>query len=83
VTFVTILLILSALFAGLFNPVFLPVFLTLLLIKSVPDLLILEITARNYGKNRLLRWFIPSQIVYPFYVVGVILCSVFIKPEWK
>jgi cellulose synthase/poly-beta-1,6-N-acetylglucosamine synthase-like glycosyltransferase len=83
VTFVTILLIISVLFAGLFRPAFLLVFLTLLLIKSVPDLLILDITTRNYGKNQLLKWFIPSQIVYPFYVVGAILCSVFMKPKWK
>ena len=42
------------------------------LIKSVPDYLILRNTAVRYDKKSLLKWFIPSQFVYPFYIIAVI-----------
>lgn len=44
----------------------------LLLIKSVPDYLLLRNTCRRYGKKKLMRWFIPAQLVYPIYVAAVI-----------
>ena len=76
VTFIIVLLQLSLLIAGIFNPVFLPVFLAIFLLKSIPDLMILRNTAARYGKKKLMRWFLPSQFVYPFYVIGVLLDSI-------
>ena len=80
VTFVTILLLCSVLVTGLFVPEFLPVFLVILLLKSIPDTVILRNTIRRYGKGKLMKWFIPSQLVYPFYVLAVVLRLV-LTPE--
>jgi biofilm PGA synthesis N-glycosyltransferase PgaC len=76
VTFVTILLQVTVLAAGLFNPAFFYVFLTIFLLKSVPDFLILRNTSLRYGKSELMRWFLPAQIIYPFYVLGVFFYSI-------
>jgi poly-beta-1,6-N-acetyl-D-glucosamine synthase len=75
VTFVTIITLVSVLVAGLINPLYIKVLIAIFLLKSIPDFLILKNTCGRYGKRKLLRWFIPSQIVYPFYVLGVILYS--------
>jgi cellulose synthase/poly-beta-1,6-N-acetylglucosamine synthase-like glycosyltransferase len=71
VTFVTILLEWFLLVTGIFNPVFFLVLLTALLLKSVPDFLILRNTASRYHKSSLMRWFLPSQIIYAFYILFV------------
>jgi glycosyltransferase involved in cell wall biosynthesis len=76
VTFVTILTQASFLIAGIFIPEFLLLFLAVLVIKSVTDYLILNNTTTRYGKKHLMKWFLPSQLIYPFYVLAVILFSV-------
>jgi poly-beta-1,6-N-acetyl-D-glucosamine synthase len=83
VTFVTI--ILNALFlAGtIANREFFILFLASFVIKSIPDFLILSLTTGRYNKRYLLKWFIPSQIVYPFYVITVIFRAIFYKNGWK
>lgn len=48
-------------------------------IKSIPDYLILSNTTKRYGKIRLMRWFLPSMIIYPFYVISVIISSLVFK----
>lgn len=79
VTFVTIILILSLLVAGFWDPMFFVAFLGVLLVKSIPDFLILRNTSIRYGKSNLMIWFLPAQIVYPFYVFGVAIYSFFSK----
>jgi cellulose synthase/poly-beta-1,6-N-acetylglucosamine synthase-like glycosyltransferase len=79
VTFVTILLQWSLLIAGIFNPVFLPVLLATFLLKSVPDFFILRNTASRYGRERLLGIFIPSELIYPLYVISVFFCYLISK----
>ncbi len=46
-----------------------------LFIKSIPDYLILRNTTIRYNKRSLLRWFVPSQLVYPFYVIASVVFS--------
>ncbi len=75
VTFLAIIVQASLLVNGIFYPQSLWIFLTVFLLKSVPDFLILSNTAKRYGKRELLNWFIPSQIVYPFYVLSVVCYS--------
>ncbi len=77
VTFVAILLICSVFVASFLNRVLIKVFLVLWLVKSVPDFLILYNTSGRYGKGKLINWFFPVQIIYPFYVISVI-ASLFI-----
>lgn len=73
VTFVTILVQLSALTAGFFDLVFFTVFGVSLLMKAVPDYLILRNTCLRYGKRSLMKAFVPAEIIYPFYIVSVLL----------
>jgi hypothetical protein len=74
ITFVTILAELSALIAAVFIREFLWVFAAIVAIKSVPDFLILYNTTGRYGKRPLMKWFLPSQLVYPFFIIAVLLC---------
>jgi poly-beta-1,6-N-acetyl-D-glucosamine synthase len=77
VTFVTILLQLSLLVAIVFDLSYIWLYLTVFLIKSIPDFLILLNTTLRYGREDLMKWFLPVQLIYPFYVLSVILFSVF------
>jgi biofilm PGA synthesis N-glycosyltransferase PgaC len=80
VTFVTILSELTTLLAGFFNTAFWLVWLTIFVVKSIPDYLIIKNTASRYGMQQLMRWFIPSQALYPFYVTAVLLYP---GSDWK
>ncbi len=77
VTFFTISLEISLLAAALANKLYLPVLLVVFFVKSVPDFLILQNTASRYSEQRLIKWFLPAQVIYPFYVMSVFFCSVF------
>jgi len=83
VTFVTILLQISLIVAGIFKPVLFLAFLAVFVIKSVPDFLILNNTASRYGKSNLMVWFVPSQLLYPLYILSVSLLSFKMKSKWK
>jgi poly-beta-1,6-N-acetyl-D-glucosamine synthase len=76
VTFVTICLQAFLTAAAIFSPEFLMVFLAALLIKSVPDLIILHNTTVRYKRKNLIKWFLSAQVVYPFYVLAIVLISV-------
>jgi cellulose synthase/poly-beta-1,6-N-acetylglucosamine synthase-like glycosyltransferase len=75
VTFVSIVLQSSYLIACFVYPDLIWVFLAILVLKSVPDFLILLNTSQRYGKRNLMRWFLPSQLIYPFYVLTVVFYS--------
>jgi cellulose synthase/poly-beta-1,6-N-acetylglucosamine synthase-like glycosyltransferase len=72
VTFVTILCEITLMIASVFNLLFLTGFLIFFLAKSVPDFLILRNTAWRYDKKNLMKWFLPSGLIYPFYVLAVV-----------
>jgi glycosyltransferase involved in cell wall biosynthesis len=74
-TFVAIFLQLSVFVALFFNLSFMLPFFVILILKSIPDFLILKSTTLRYGKKRLMRWFLPAQLIYPFYVISVVLYS--------
>jgi glycosyltransferase involved in cell wall biosynthesis len=82
VTFVTILLQVFLMVAGVFNPVFLLVYFAVFAIKSIPDFLILRNITSRYGKTSLMRWFFPSQIIYPFYILIVSIYSFKCGNRW-
>jgi len=58
---------------SLFNPALWIVFAAAFILKSIPDFLILENTSRRYGIENIMRWFLPSAILYPFYVISVLV----------
>jgi biofilm PGA synthesis N-glycosyltransferase PgaC len=75
VTFAAVLLQFFYFIAGLIYPVLSAVFLIIFILKSVPDFLILLNTSGRYNKKYLLRWFLPAQVIYPFYVLSVVFYS--------
>ncbi|MFZ2340063.1 MAG: glycosyltransferase [Bacteroidales bacterium] len=83
VTFVTIFTQVLLFLYGFFNPGFLKVFAVYTLLKSIPDFLILHNTTGRYGRRKLLRWFVPSQLVYPLYVVSVLPFSFRGRSVWQ
>lgn len=82
VTFVTICFQAFLTVAVFFKPFFLTVLVSAILIKSIPDFIILRNTIRRYKGKRVLKWFFPSQIVYPFYVLAVVFLSFRHKGRW-
>jgi hypothetical protein len=72
VTFVTILILPSLAILSFFNPLFIQVLVISFLIKAVPDFLILFNTTGRYSRRPLLRWFLQAELMYPFYVLGVL-----------
>ncbi len=75
VTFVTILVQLILMICGLFFPGWLWVFAVFFVLKSIPDFLILYNSAMRYNETTLMKWFVPSQLIYPLYVLAVSLYS--------
>ena len=75
-TFFTIILQISYMIGGLINPDLILVFLSIFVLKSVPDFLILLNTSSRYGKGELMWWFLPVQVVYPLYVLSVIISAI-------
>jgi cellulose synthase/poly-beta-1,6-N-acetylglucosamine synthase-like glycosyltransferase len=75
VTFVTISIQTVLLIASFIDLNYFGCFLFFLAIKSIPDFLLLYNTTERYGKLNLLKWFLPTQIVYPIYVLVVTLAG--------
>ncbi|NMC38692.1 MAG: glycosyltransferase [Bacteroidales bacterium] len=73
VTFAAALLLTGLFISGMVKISLLPVFLAALVMKSVPDYLLLSYTAHRYGNKKIMKWFLPSTIIYPFFVLSVIL----------
>ena len=53
-------------------------------IKACIDALLLTSVCRHYGRGQVMRWFLPVQLVYPFYLVGVGTAALLgFRAEWK
>lgn len=81
VTFITIILELAYFAASLINSDLIIVFFTILIIKSVPDFLILFNTSGRYNKRKLMWWLFPAQVIYPFYVISVVTYSLIFREK--
>jgi cellulose synthase/poly-beta-1,6-N-acetylglucosamine synthase-like glycosyltransferase len=82
VTFVTIMDLLILLAAGFINPLFFKYLGVGFIIKSLGDMIILAEMTRRRSRNDLLLWVLPSQVIYPFYVLAVSVYSLFRKRTW-
>jgi poly-beta-1,6-N-acetyl-D-glucosamine synthase len=51
--------------------------------KLVVDLPLMFSAARFIGKPKLIWYYLPMQLIYPFYIISVAVLSLFIKFEWK
>jgi biofilm PGA synthesis N-glycosyltransferase PgaC len=83
VTFVTIISIIFFMFAGIINHELWLLFLLSFIIKSIADYPLLKEITKKYQKTSLLKWFVPSQIIYPFYVLVVACYSLVAGNKWK
>ena len=75
-TFVTICLQAFLTAAAFKSHLFFLIFLAALLIKSVPDFMVLYNTTGRYDRRNLMKWFLPAQLIYPFYVLVILFVSV-------
>jgi len=81
VIFVTVNLEITLLIALFMSPVLIWAFLLVLILKSIPDFLILLNTSGRYGKRELIRWFLPAQLTYPFYILAVVFYSLIFREK--
>ena len=81
VIFAGVILQVSYLILSLIYPDLIWVFLLVVVLKSFPDFLILRNTSERYGRKRLMRWFLPAQLIYPFYVISVVLYSLIFRDK--
>ncbi len=58
-------------------------FLLLLLIKALVDFPLLLSFAKFFGQQKLLLYFLPLEILYPFYVVLTAISGQFVSVKWK
>ena len=53
-------------------------------IKGIADWVLLRSVCAHYGRSRWLRWYLPVQLMYPFYLVAIGTAALLgIKAEWK
>jgi len=76
------LTVLSSFIAGFFNPFFFLAFGGLIFLKMIADFpLMMGITSFT-GQQRLMRWYVPFQVVYPVYIVVAGMLSFFGRQKW-
>ncbi len=82
--FVTSAGILGGLLLGLIIQEFFRAALVAWSLKAVVDAVLLASVCRHYGRGELMRWFVPVQLVYPFYLVGIGTAALLgFRTEWK
>lgn len=59
------------------------IYIILLLSKWLIDFILLFLVATFFDRSKSLFYFVPVQIIYPFYIMGVSIASIFLKFEWK
>ena len=69
--------------AGLIVPWALAIFLLFVLLKLFIDLPLLQAFSEFSNKGNLLRYMLPFEIIYPFYIPVAALKGLFFSYEWK
>ncbi len=81
--FLTNLAIIISLAMSIFNKSFLLYFFIIFSTKLISDFFLLYLFSCYYKFKKLMIYYLPTQIIYPFYVLLIGLLSLFIKPKWK
>lgn len=81
-TFTSVLFQAVTFVAACFNHTFIYIYALSVVLKSVPDWFILHNVTQRYGRQPLMKWFLPSQVIYPFYVIAV-AAKAFLLPGKK
>ncbi len=61
----------------------LKIFLIAFIIKAISEFVILYVGLKLFNLRKLLYYFIPMIIIYPFYIFITPILSLFYKPTWK
>ena len=77
------LVLASYLMLSVFMKVFFLYFLFAFIIKSIVDLILLVQVSRFFKQQNLMWWFLPLQIIYPFYIIFTTIAGLFGSFEWK
>jgi cellulose synthase/poly-beta-1,6-N-acetylglucosamine synthase-like glycosyltransferase len=75
--------ILCCFFIGLFRTSYLWFALIMWLIKILADLPFLYSLSRFWKRKKLIRIFIPTQLIYPFYIVSTVFMGILSPVYWK
>jgi len=68
---------------SLLSPLGLMPLIIALLTKALSDFVLLFAGLNDFKSKRLLIWFLPLLLIYPFYIMLVSVAGFFIKPDWK
>jgi glycosyltransferase involved in cell wall biosynthesis len=68
---------------ALFNSKYFLVFFLVFCMKSIPDFLLLRSFSSFFRKEKLLKYFIVTQLVYPVFIVFIAIYGCFGEIEWK
>lgn len=77
------LMLVALFFASFLNVQYLFHFLILLVVKSFVDYMLINRYLKFTTQDKLLRIFLPLQLLYPFYVVYSFFVGIAIKGHWK
>jgi cellulose synthase/poly-beta-1,6-N-acetylglucosamine synthase-like glycosyltransferase len=83
ITFSAVLLQLTVLITLLADFTFIWLFGAIMILKSVPDFLIIRNTAARYSQKLASLWLLPAEIIYPVYVIAVFLSTLLPWQEGK
>ncbi|HUS86427.1 MAG TPA: glycosyltransferase [Bacteroidales bacterium] len=82
ITLFTNLLLSVMIVLSIINPQFILPAISIYLCKSLPDFLLLSEIGSRRGKRNLLLYFVPLQIIYPFYIVITSVIGIFGQSRW-
>ena len=68
---------------SLYDYIFIYLFLLFFLMKSLVDILFLVPVLRFFKRLELIKWILPLQIAYSFYITLIVIISNFIPFNWK
>jgi biofilm PGA synthesis N-glycosyltransferase PgaC len=75
--------ILILLLLSIKNPGYALALIAMIVVKGLADFFFLRHFARLSDQRHLMKHFVPSSIVYPFYILITVLYILFGKAEWK
>ena len=82
IVFLAGLLMTAVFFLGLLSPAMILLFLGFIIVKTLTDLpLMLGVTGLT-GQRKLMKWFFPFQLIYPFYIVTAGILSLLNRKKW-
>lgn len=77
-------MIIAAIFVwSIVHPIFFLLFFALLILKSIADWFLLNSFALFFNKKNMLKYFLQTQLIYPFYIVFMAIYGNVGKFEWK